>query len=106
MPTTKATLLTLLTLLGLSILSAQAFTVDPTEQNRSSLVRLRGPGFGNTQGRVAIGALAAPIAHWDDNLIECYVPEAAALGTTRVVVSTRRPAQKLKARMTVLPRET
>lgn len=106
MPTTKPILFSLITLLGLSIVTANAFTVDPMEQNRSNLVRLRGPGFGAKQGKVAIGGLPAPIAHWDDNLIECYVPEAAALGRSRVVVTPRRPAVKMKAQMTVLPRET
>ena len=37
-----------------------------------------------------IGKLPAPIAHWDDNLIECYVPEGAALGKSQVVVRPRQ----------------
>jgi len=52
-----------------------------------------------------IGKLPAPIAHWDDNLIECYVPEGAALGKSQVVVRPRQGLPQSKARMTVLPRE-
>lgn len=99
--------LAFLALLGLSLASAQAFTVDPPQQNRSSFVRLRGPGFGAVQGKVTIGGLPAPIAHWDDNLIECYVPEAAALGKSIVAVKPApRNVRPSKARMTVLARET
>ena len=107
MPSATRILILLLAGLGLSSISATAFTVDPPEQNRSSLVRLRGPGFGDSQGRVAIGGIPAPIAHWDDSLIECYVPEAAALGAARVLVAPpRHSGPRMKARMTVLPRET
>ena len=80
MQTAKRVLLIFLAVSGLSMTSATAFTVDPPSQNRSSLVRLRGPGFGATQGTVTIAGLPVPIAHWDDILIECYVPEAAPLG--------------------------
>jgi hypothetical protein len=95
----------LIALVGLTVVPARAFTVDPPEQSRSSFVRLRGPGFGNVQGKVMIGKLPAPIAHWDDNLIECYVPEGAALGKSQVVVRPRQGLPQSKARMTVLPRE-
>ncbi len=100
-------LLALLALLSLSAGSATAFTVDPPSQNRSSLVRLRGPGFGAAQGGVTIAGLSVPIAHWDDSLIECYVPEAAALGKAAIVVTPPRSSRlrPLKARMTVLARE-
>ena len=90
MQTTHRIFLALLALSVLSIASATAFTVDPPSQNRSSLVRLRGPSFGTTQGTVAIAGLPAPIAHWDDSLIECYVPEGAPLGKAAVVVTPPR----------------
>src|SRR5262245_14754601 len=107
MATAKSILGSFVILVALSIASAQAFTVDPAEQNRSSVIRLRGPGFGNNPGKVAVGGIPAPIAHWDDNLIECYVPEAAALGANKVqVMPPRHTGPKMKARMTVLPRET
>src|SRR5690348_14525374 len=97
--------LIVIALVGVSAVSAHAFTVDPPEQNRSSFVRLRGPGFGNTQGKVLIGRLPAQIAHWEDSLIECYVPEGAALGKSQVVVRPRQGLPQTKARFTVLPRE-
>ena len=97
--------LILTALLALTVGSVTAFTVDPPEQHRSSFVRLRGPGFGNAQGKVLIGRLPATIAHWDDNLIECYVPENAALGKTPVVVRPRQGLPRSKAQMTVLSRE-
>ncbi len=98
--------LALIALSGFSVGSAHAFTVDPPQQNRSSFVRLRGPGFGATQGKVTIGGLPAAIAHWDDSLIECYVPEAAALGKAVVAVKAgQRSLRPGKARMTVLARE-
>ncbi len=98
--------LTILTISGLAVTAAQAFTVDPPQQNRSSFVRLRGPGFGTLQGKVTIGGLPAAIAHWDDSLIECYVPEAAALGKTVVSVKPgQRTLRPMKARLKVLARE-
>ncbi len=57
MQTANRILLALLAVSALSIASATAFTVDPPSQNRSSLVRLRGPSFGATQGTVAIAGL-------------------------------------------------
>jgi len=107
MQTANRILLALLGVSVLSIASAPAFTVDPPSQNRSSLVRLRGPSFGTTQGTVAIAGLPVPIAHWDDSLIECYVPEGAPLGKAAVVVTPPRKShiRPLKARMTVLARE-
>ena len=107
MQTANRILLALLAVSVLSIASATAFTVDPPSQNRSNLLRLRGPSFGATQGTVAIAGLSAPIAHWDDSLIECYVPEGAPLGKATVVVRPPRKShiQPLKARMTVLARE-
>jgi PQQ-like domain len=105
MKSSKHLSIVLLALLGLTIVPARAFTVDPPEQHRSSFVRLRGPGFGAVQGKVVIGKLPAAIAHWDDNLIECYVPEAAPLGKSQVVVRPRQGLAQTKARMTVLARE-
>lgn len=105
MKSSKHLSLILMALLGLTVVPARAFTVDPPEQNRSSFVRLRGPGFGTVQGKVQIGKLPAAIAHWDDSLIECYVPEGAALGSVPVVVQPRQGLPRSKARMTVLPRE-
>src|SRR4051794_15701490 len=105
MKSSKHLSIILIALLGLTIVPARAFTVDPPEQHRSSFVRLRGPGFGSVQGKVSIGKLSAAIAHWDDNLIECYVPEGAALGKSAVVVRPRQGLPRSKARITILPRE-
>ena len=55
-----------------------------TGSNRSGLLRLRGQGFGNGPvGTVQVGSLSAPVARWQDDLIECYVPEGTPLGSDR-----------------------
>ncbi len=106
MKTPKSFFLFLVALLSLGALPVQAFTVDPPAQHRSSFVRLRGPGFGAVAGAVTIGGLNAPIAHWDDSLIECYVPEGAALGTAKVLVlPPPGTVRRSKGRITVLARE-
>lgn len=90
-----------------SLAQAQTFTVSPASQTRSGLIRLRGSGFGNTPASVRIGLLPAPVARWQDDLIECYVPEGAPLGSA--VVSLNQFAQTGRRRaalMTVLPHET
>ena len=92
---------------GFSLLHAQTFVVSPAVQTRSGLIRLRGTGFGNTPASVRIGLLPAPIARWQDDLIECYVPEGAPLG--QAVVSLNQFSQTGRRRaaiLTVLPRET
>ena len=92
MQTAKRVLLIFLAVSGLSMTPATAFTVDPPSQNRSSLVRLRGPGFGATQGTVTIAGLPVPIAHWDDILIECYVPKQHRWATPKLLSRHRGAA--------------
>ena len=93
-------------LTSLSLVHAQSFTVDPPAQNRSGLLRLRGLGFGNgPAGTVQVGSLSAPVARWQDDLIECYVPEGTPLGATVVSVATSAQGALLSASLNVLPHE-
>lgn len=86
-----------------------SFVVEPSSQSRSGLLRLRGTGFGYGAGsEVRIGGLKAPIARWEDNLIECYVPETAGLGSSSVqLISGASPKHSIRlARLNVLARES
>jgi len=92
-------------LVAATLASAQSFIVDPPSQSRSGLLRLRGIGFGNgPAGTVQVNSLAAAVARWQDDLIECYVPEHADLGTTLVSVTPSQGPVRT-ASFTVLPRE-
>ena len=96
-------------LTSLSLVHAQSFksfTVDPPAQNRSGLIRLRGTGFGNeSTGTVNIGPLTAPVARWQDDLIECYVPEGTPLGASLVSITTSTKDALRSASLNVLPHE-
>ncbi len=101
----KKTLLSIFALAAtLMTLQAQSFTVDPPSQNRSGLIRLRGTGFG-TSGAIQIGSLLAPVARWQNDLIECYVPDNAPLGIQRVSFSNASRAGTASRAINVLPRE-
>ena len=100
----KLFLIILTALASLALVHAQSFTVDPPTQNRSGLLRLRGLGFGNgPAGTVQVGSLSAPVARWQDDLIECYVPEGTPLGATVVSVATSQG--ELSGLLNVLPHE-
>ena len=102
----KLFLIILTALTSLSLVDAQSFTVDPQAQNRSGLLRLRGQGFGNGPvGTVQVGSLSAPVARWQDDLIECYVPEGTPLGLTVVSVATSTQGALRSASLNVLPHE-
>jgi hypothetical protein len=106
----KLLLIVVTALAAISVSQAQSLTIDPPSQNRSGLIRLRGTGFGNgNNSSVLINSLRAPVARWQDDLIECYVPEQTALGAASVVVSAFSAAsrnQPQAATLNVLPRET
>lgn len=95
--------------ISLSILAgqtwAQSFTVSPPTQNRSGLLRLRGVGFGASTGQVRIAGIPSPIARWQDDLIECYVPESAPLGSAMVTLSSAQGSVRRTALMKVRPHE-
>lgn len=102
----KSFLIIFATLTSLSLVHAQSFTVDPPAQNRSGLLRLRGSGFGTgSSGTVQVGSLSAPVARWQDDLIECYVPEGTPLGVTVVSVATSPQSALLSSSLNVLPHE-
>jgi len=65
-------------------------SVSPPSVARSGYFQLNGANFGATQngGRVTVGGHAAAVARWTDSQIIAYVPEAAALGTNPVQVTT------------------
>ncbi len=70
---------------------------------------MRGPGFGEAKGAIDVGGVSAPIARWQDDLIECYIPEQAPLGAA--LVEIRPPGRRIMRKtvadwIKVLPRET
>ncbi len=79
---------------------------DPPSVPRSGLLRIRGTGFG-TGGRVQIGSQAFPVARWSDDLIECYVPSGAPLGSQLVQVLPKSGATsgRLHGSLSVLQQE-
>lgn len=91
--------------ISLSILAgqtwAQSFTVSPATQNRSGLLRLRGVGFGASAGQVRIAGIPSPVARWLDDLLECYVPESAPLGSAMVTLSPAQGSVRRTALMKV-----
>lgn len=98
----------LLAAFGLCVLplSAQAITLEPSSQTRSGLVRVRGTGFG-TGGKVTVAGITFPVARWSNDLIECYVPAGAPLGSNplQVLPKSGASAGRISAQFTVLPQE-
>lgn len=75
-------------LVGLFVLGhAQTLIVSPATQGRSGLIRLRGTGFGPQQGQIRIAGIPAMVARWQDDLVECFVPESAPLGNAMVMLT-------------------
>lgn len=60
---------------------------DPTIV-RSGRIRIFGSNFGETQGKVLIDGLAAPITQWTAGQITAYVPELASVGSDAVQITT------------------
>lgn len=87
---------------------APGLNIDPVNPTRSGLMRIKGTGFGSgTNSQIWIAGLKAPVASWTDDLIECYVPDKAALGkTTLTIVGTGGGVKQVRTgSITVLPRE-
>lgn len=98
----SATLISSLALLA----TANAVVFEPTSPTRSGLLRIRGGGFG-TGGQVRLGTQAFPVARWSNDLIECYVPAGAPLGSQVVQVLPKSGAAsgRVFAAVNILPQE-
>jgi predicted lipoprotein with Yx(FWY)xxD motif len=63
--------------------------VNPSEAKAGDEIRITGAGFGNGEGgRLIIGGVAASgILSWNDTEIRALIPEEAATGTVKVMIS-------------------
>ncbi|HEX9919458.1 MAG TPA: PQQ-binding-like beta-propeller repeat protein, partial [Pyrinomonadaceae bacterium] len=78
-------------LFGTLLSAPRIGTLSPNPVPRSGLVRISGAYFGAAQGSGGLtidGRQSQYIAHWSDNLIVAYVPEASTLGDVPVRITT------------------
>jgi outer membrane protein assembly factor BamB len=76
-------------LLAASVNAVTISSFGPRTQAKSGLIRLIGEGFGDEAvGEISLNSQPVHVARWDDNVIEFYVPESAAVGSGKVILKT------------------
>ncbi len=78
-------------LFGTLLTGPRLDTLSPNPVSRSGLVRVSGANFGAARGASQLtidGKQSQYIAHWSDNLIVAYVPEASTIGDVPVSITT------------------
>jgi len=79
-------------------------SINSSELPRSGRVAIEGSGFG-TDGEVFIAELSAWTTTWTDTRIVAYVPEAALLGPTSLLVSVPPAVKSNEVPLTVTARQ-
>ncbi len=80
-------------------------SLSPVSSDRSGYVEIKGTGFGTADGVALIGGLPAPIGTWQDTRIVAWVPEAAALDSSTVQVTTSTGQSSNSVALTVTARQ-